>query len=105
MAEVGLVGEAGLWQVTKICSGNWALTLYSEGGAEGRCDGRSARHARPPRAGGLCAVAGHQGRLPGTGGGMMRELAELADRQVSVLGAEHDGYATTFTASASREKP
>jgi hypothetical protein len=37
----------GLWQVTKICSENWALTLYPEGGAEGRCDGRSARHARP----------------------------------------------------------
>ena len=29
----------GLWQITKICSENWALTLYSEGGAEGRCDG------------------------------------------------------------------
>ncbi len=36
----------GLWQVTKICSENGALTLYTEGGAEGRCDGRSARHAR-----------------------------------------------------------
>jgi methylenetetrahydrofolate reductase (NADPH) len=77
----------GLWNITKICSENWALTLYPEGGAEGRCDGRSARHARSPRAGGPCAAVNHQGRLPGTGGGMVGELAELVDRQVSALGA------------------
>lgn len=47
---------------------------------------------------------------------MVRELAELVDRQVSVLGgaerlapatgiAAHNGYAKTFIASVSRKKP
>jgi hypothetical protein len=66
----------GLWQITKICSENWALTLYPERGR-----GALRRAIRPPRS----APRAVRARLSVTKGAFReREVAWCAKWQSSL---------------------